>query len=212
MNTSANFEQTVSLAVWKQQRTATNNLLCGQINCYSNCQIDYKTNIPLDLRGFFGGSCRKCNHSLWNHHRCRSKWEKVIHMKVSVDQGMKEWEEAKDAKERTAILTTVREKVLRDLNQIISSATSELVQLVERYARLSLSGSFLAQVNSAVRLLELHYTGLGNKSVDQDQLQRVKVSLEHMKRKLTLLNTAKASAREERVEVGYRSSETSSGL
>jgi len=196
------FENTMTMAVWRQKHSPTTNMICGQVNCYSNCDIDYESNIPLDLKGFFGGLCNTCNHSLWNHHRCRSKWEKVSNMQVSVDQGMKEWEAAKDAKERTAIFAAVREKVLRDLNQIINSATGELIQLVERYGRLSLSGSFSAQVDSAVRLLEQHYTGLGNKSVDQDQLQRVKVSLDHMRRKLTLLNDAKASARKETVEVG----------
>jgi len=193
VNTSANFEQTVSLAVWKQQRTSTNNLLCGQINCYSNCQIDYKTNIPLDLRGFFGGSCRKCNHSLWNHHRCYSKWQKVIDTQVSIDQNMKtKWEAAKDGRERTAALVVASEKVLNDLDQVINRAINNLAQLVGRYSRLSLSGSFATQVSSTVRLLEQNYIALEGNGVGHDQLQRVKDSLDHMKRKLELLKNAKA--------------------
>ena len=114
---------------------------------------------------------------------------------------MKDWEAAKDCTERTAVLNSVREKVLRELNRIINSATTDLAQLVERYSRLSLSGSFVAQVNSAVRLLKQHYIALEKKGVDQDQLQRVKVSLDHMKRKLELLNNAKASTRKERVAI-----------
>ena len=114
---------------------------------------------------------------------------------------MKDWEAAKDSTERTAILKTVREKVLRELNQIINSATTDLAQLVERYSRLSLSGSFAAQVNSAVRLLKQHYIALEEKGLDQDQLQRVKVSLDHMQRKLELLNNTKASTRKERVAI-----------
>ena len=192
----------MTMAVWRQQYSSTTNMICGQVNCYSNCDIDYAPKIPLDLNGFFEGLCDICNHSIWNHHRCRAKWENVSMMQVSVDQGMKEWEAAKDGKERTAILAAVREKVQRDLNQITNSATSELIQLVERSARLSLSGGFSAQVESAVRLLEQHYTGLEKICVDQDQLQKVKVSLDHMKRKLALLNIAKAMARKEWVEVG----------
>ena len=116
---------------------------------------------------------------------------------------MKEWEAAKDGTERTAILNTVREKVLRELNQIIDVAANDLAQLVERYSRLSLSGSFVAQVNSAVRLLKQHYIALEKKGVDQDQLQRVKVSLDQMKRKLEFLNNAKATTRKDkdRVEI-----------
>jgi hypothetical protein len=197
MSASADFEKIVKRVVWRQTRTTTNNMLCGQINCYSNCRIDYKTNIPLDLRGFFGGSCRKCNHSLWNHHRCYSMWEQVIDNQVSVDLNMKEqWEAAKDGKEKAAAIVAASEKALIELNQVINRAITNLEQLVERYAHLSLSGSFAAQVNSAVRLLEQNYVALEGNSVGQDQLLRVKDSLDHMKRKLALLNNAKADGKE----------------
>ena len=176
-------------------------MICGLINCYSNCEIDYKSKIPLDLQGHFGGLCETCNHDLWHHHRCQYKWEKVTDTKVSVEKSMKEWEEAKDGAEKVAILEGIRDQALRDLNRIINTATNDLVQQVERYARLSLSGSFSAQVGSAVRLLEQSYTGLAQKSVGEDQLQKVKDSLIHMERKLELLNSARAKARVERVAI-----------
>ena len=176
-------------------------MICGEIDCYSNCDMDCESNIPLDLSGFFGGLCEKCNHNLWNHHRCRATWEQVHTTQVSVDQTMKDWEAAKDGTERAAILTTVQEKVLRELNQIINSATTDLAQLMERYSRLSLSGSFMAQVSSAVRLLKQHYIIMERKGVDQDQLQRVKVSLGHMERKLELLYSAKENTRKERMTI-----------
>jgi len=204
MNAICHFENTIKMTVWKQQHSSTVNMICGQANCYSNCHTDYKSNIPHDLNGFFGGLCDKCNHSLWNHHRCRAKWEQVTNTQASVDQSMKEWEAAKDGTEKTAILVAVREKVLHDLDQIINRATSDLAQQVERYAHLSLSGSFSAQVGSAVRLLEQNYIGLEKKGVSQDHLKRVKGSLDNMKRKLELLNNAKESARKERVEIGQR--------
>jgi hypothetical protein len=114
VDASTNFGQTVNLVVWKQERTSTNNLLCGQINCYSNCYIDYQTNIPLDLRGFFGRSCPECNHSLQNHHRCHAKWNKVVNMQVSFDPDMiKRWEAATDRMEKTVIMVVASEKVLK---------------------------------------------------------------------------------------------------
>ena len=181
------------MLVWKQKRTPTNNMLCGQMNCYSNCHVDYKTTIPLELRGFFGGACRKCNHSLWNHHRCYAKWVQVNDTQVLVDSNMKkQWEAAKDGKERTVAIVAASEKVLYDLDQVINRAINNLAQLVERYARLSLSGSFAAQVNSAVKLLEQNYLALEGRGVGPDQLQRVRESLDHMKRKLELLNNARA--------------------
>jgi hypothetical protein len=177
-------------------------MICGQSDCYSNCHIDYTSNIPHDLNGFFEGSCNKCNHSLWNHHRCRATWEQVPNTQEPVDQSMKEWDSAKDGTEKTAILLAKREKVLHDLDQIINGATNELARQVERYAHLSLSGSFSAQVGSAVRLLEQSYIALEGKDVGHDHLQRVKESLGSMRRKLDVLKIAKENARKERVEIG----------
>jgi hypothetical protein len=112
---------------------------------------------------------------------------------------------AKDGRGRKRCSIAFREKALRDLNQVINGATGDLAELVERYTRLSLSGSFSAQVGSAVRLLEQHCTALEKKGVDQDQLQKVKESLDHMKRKLELLNNAKEKARKQSVGIGHSS-------
>ena len=189
MKASANFEKTVNMVVWKQKRSSSNNILCRQMNCHSNCHINYKTNIRLGLRGVFGGSCRKCNHNLWNHHRCYATWEKANDTQVLVDRNMKEqWEEAKDVKENTAAIVAASKEMVSDLDQAINNAINSLAQLVERYARLSLSGSFAAPVSSTVRLLALEGKGVG-----PDQLQRVNESLDHMKRKLELLNNMRGN-------------------
>ena len=207
MNALANFEETVNKVVWKQRRTATNNMICGQPNCYSNCYKDYKTNIPLSLKGLFGRPCQLCNHSLWNHHRTRAMWEPIVDTHVSVDQNMKKrWEAARDGKEKAAALVEASRQVLRDLNNVISYATNNLEQLVERYADLSLSGNFSAQVDSAVRLLEQNYAVLEKKGVNEDQLQKVKRSLDHMKRKLALLTTSKENTQKESVGIGSQKS------
>ena len=188
MKVSADFEKTVNMVVWKQKHSSTNNMLCGQMNCYSNCHIDYKTSIPLDLRGFFGGSCHMCNHSLWNHHCCHAKWEQANDTRVLVDQNMKmQWEAAKDDKEKIAAIVAASEKVLCDLYQVINYAINDLAQLVGRYSRLSSLGSFAEQVNGTARLLEQNYLALRRKGVGPDQLRRVNESLDHMKRKLALL-------------------------
>ena len=191
------------MAVWKQQRSTTINMICGQVNCYSNCHIDYESNTPHDLNGFFEDLCNKCNHSLWDHHRCPSKWEQVRNTQAPIDQEMKEWKTAKDGTEKTAILVAVSEKVLRDLDQIISGATNALEKGVERYPLLPLSGSFSAQVGSAVKLLEQKYIVLEEKGVNKDHLQRVEESLSCMKRKLELVNASKEHTRKESIEIGY---------
>jgi hypothetical protein len=202
MNAFADFEKTTNMLVWQQKHTSTSNMICGQSGCYSNCRTDYKTDIPLDLKGFFGRQCDRCNHNLSHHHRSNSKWEQVLDKQVSVNQDMKKrWEAAKDEKEKAAALLAASNKVLNDLNQVVSRATTQLAQLAERYARLSLSGSFSAKVGSAVRLLEQHYRHLERKGISEDHLQKVKASLDYMKKKLEFLTTAKEKAQMDSVVV-----------
>jgi len=146
MNVICNIENTVTKAGWKLQESLTTNVVRGKANCYSNCHIDYKSNISLDLNGRFRGSCDKCNHDLWSHHRRRAIRVHVIDTQVLIDDNMKrKWESAKDGKEKIAVLVKLHAKVLDDLNQVINRTTSDLAQLVERYARLSLSGDLSAQ-------------------------------------------------------------------
>ena len=130
-----------------------------------------------------------------------------MNTQTSIDQSMKKWKAAKDGTEKTTILVAVREKVLHDLDQIIKGATNDLAQQVERYEYLSLSGSFSAQVSCAVGLLELRYIGMEKRGAGEHHLQRVKETLDNMKRKLdilNILNIASKNARRERVEIGHR--------
>ena len=181
------------MPVWKQRQSSTINMICCQTNCYSNCHLNYTSDIPHDLNGFFEGLglCDKCDHGLWNHHRCHAIWEQGTTTQAPVDQDMKEWDSTKDRTGKEAILVKVREKVLHSLDQITNDATNDLARQVERYARLSLTGSFSAQVDSAVKLLEQSYTGLLAKGIGQDHLQRVDESLANMRRKLKILQMAR---------------------
>jgi len=95
---------------------------------------------------------------------------------------MKEWDSANDGTEKTAILLAMREKVLKDLDQIIKGATSDLARQVERYAHLPLLERPMVQVGSAVRLLEQNYVGLEKKGVNQGHLQRIKKSMDNMRK------------------------------
>ena len=189
MNDFSHFESTITKAVWKQQCTYSNNLICGEIDCYSTCHIDYKFSISLVVKGLFGLLCSKCKHNLRNHHRCRAIWEGIIDKQVLVDENMKKkWEAAKDGKEKTEALIAGHEKVLNELNQVTERATNELAQLVEDHAQLALSGNFSAPVASAIRLLEENYVVLERKGIAGNRLRKEKESLDLLKRKLELLN------------------------
>jgi len=95
---------------------------------------------------------------------------------------MKEWDSANDGTENTATLLAMREKVPQDLDQIIEGATSDLARQVERNTHLPLLERPTVQVGSAVMLLEQNYLGLEKKDVSQRHLQRIKESMDNMRK------------------------------
>ena len=104
---------------------------------------------------------------------------------VLVDEDMKKkWDKAKDKKETIMTLTAINEMVLHEVNQAIDHAMSDLAQLVERFDSLSLAGSYSAQMRTAVRFLE----GMEKRTIEREKRENVKESLDHMKRRLELLN------------------------
>lgn len=100
----------------------------------------------------------------------------------------------KDEKEKTTALIAINEILLHNLNEAINRATNDLAQLMEEYGRFSLSGSFLEQLDSTIRLLEQRYTDMEESWAGEFHLQERKKSLDDVKRKLEFLNSAKEDA------------------
>ena len=110
------------------------------------------------------------------------------------DDRRKQWEAAKDEKERTDALLATSRSALDDLHRSIDEAMDELARLAEAYARLSLAGSFSAPLEKAIWLLEQRCKGMEEKGVSLELLAKIRGSLEHMKGKLDLLRKAKEKA------------------
>ena len=171
-------------------------MICDHISCYSNCNIDYKANIPSMLSSTFRGSCPTCKHSLRDHRSHYARWEKVTDIQVSVEHDMKKkWEMAKGAKAKREVFIAACRKARNDPQKVIIPVT-DLRWQVEQHESLSLAGSFAAQVSSAVELLELRYEALREKDVGPDQLKQVMTSLDRMKTRLAILNHAKGDRQE----------------
>ena len=104
---------------------------------------------------------------------------------MSVDDNMrKQWEAAKDEKERTDALCATSKSALEYLSRMIDEAMDELAQSGEEYACLALSGSFSAPLEKAIWLLEQRCKGMEEKGVDLELITKVRTSLEHMKWRL----------------------------
>ena len=131
-----------------------------------------------------------------------SNFEEIVDIPVSKQQSTyngktdrrvlvdvkKEWEAAKkDEKERIATFIAVNEMVLHDLDPAINRARNDLVQLMEQYDCLSLTGSFVAQIERAAWSLERESATIEEKRIWDPNLKKVKEDLDHMKKMLELL-------------------------
>ena len=112
------------------------------------------------------------------------------------DDRRKQWEAAKDEKERTDALLATSRSALDGLHRSIDEAMAELARLAEAYAGLSLSGSFSAPLEKAIWLLEQRCKGMEEKGVSLELLAKIRGSLEHMQERLDLLRKAKEKVRE----------------
>ena len=122
----------------------------------------------------------------------QSTTTRTIDGRVLVDEDMKKkWDKAKDGKEMSTTLIAINDMVLHELNQAINCAMGDLMQLMERYDGLSLAGSCSAEVRGVVRLLE----ALEKMDIRKDELEKVKESLGHMKRRLELLSIVEDEAK-----------------
>jgi len=122
-----------------------------------------------------------------------------VSKQVLVNEHMKKtWETAKDERGKTMALIAVNEMVLHDLEQTISRTTNNLASLVEQYTDLSLTGSFSVQMKGAVKFLEQKYIVMEKTGV---RLEKVKESLDQIKRKLELLDNPKENGQPESVGI-----------
>ena len=192
MRDFSKFEGILNALVWRQQPAQTLNYLCIASNCHSTCGVDHSVAGVFLLFPRQFSSCSTCNHPHLSHFHLYSTWEQTYGAQLSVDDNTRrQWEAAKDEKERTEALLATSRGALGDLSHIIDEAMDELARSAEEYASLSLSGSFSAPLEKAVWLLEQRCQGMEEKGVGLEQLTKVRSSLEHMKGRLDLLRKAR---------------------
>ena len=190
MNAFSNFEKKVTTPpVWRPERAPTFNYLCGKPNCYSTCYVDDNIVSALLLVQFQPLPCEKCHHSHSSHFHAFAKWVQKQESQMTVDDDMKKkWMAAKAKKEKIEALVAASERTLDDT---MDEGMDELVRAADEYAGLSLSGSFSGPLEKAIRLLELHYKSMEEQGVSRDQLDKMRGSVETMKKRLDLLRKAK---------------------
>ena len=200
MDAFSRFKTIIYASFWKQQPSSTLNYLCTTPNCYSTCDVRHPVPDDSPRRVL---SCSKCNHLHLSHFQLRSTWEQVYETQLSVDYCMimKQWDAAKDEKERTDALLAMSKGALEDLGRIIYEAMDELAPLAEGYVHLLLSGNPSMSLEKVIRLLEQHCKRMEETGVGLELLARIRIGLERMKERLDLLRKAEEKAEEEAREV-----------
>ena len=186
LSTLPNFTKTVVIARWEKRPANRDNYLCSEPGCHSTCDANP---FVAWFQRLFRGQCAKCAHPHRSHSHTHHEWVKVTGQETLVDEGMKkEWETAKAEKDSAEEIIATKEKALGELNRIIHNDMDELARLVDRYAGLSLSESFSAHVEKAIRL----YRDMEEKELNKGQSTG---SLDLMKKKLELLKQAEKRAK-----------------
>ena len=200
MEAFSKFKQIVNSPVWGKESTPTLNYLCGKPNCYTTCSVDDNIGSALLLWTVQPLDCDQCKHAHWSHFHSYSKWVKQQETQEMVDDDMKKkWEAARDEKEKNEALVAASESALDDLGFTIDKGMDELERLADEYAGLSLSGSFSGPLEKAIRLLEMHCKNMEEQGVSRDQLDKMRGSVEMMKKRLDLLKDAKEKRTKGRV-------------
>ena len=191
----AHFKRIMNALVWEQQPDSTRNYLCTTPNCYATCGMRHSVGRVLSLFPRQLASCSECGHLHLSHYHLYSKWVQVKRARVSVDDNMKkQWEAARDEKEKTEALVEACKGALNSLSLVMDEVMDEVAKLAAEYSRLSLSGSFSAHLEKAILLMELRCGTMARKGVGVEQLAKMQRSLVHLKGRLDLLKESETKA------------------
>ncbi|EDR10204.1 uncharacterized protein LACBIDRAFT_325891 [Laccaria bicolor S238N-H82] len=201
VNGTANFKSVINKKTWVFEDKPRHSTLCGHPQCYSNCHINCSVGFTLDpaklggCEAFSRSTCRKCHHSITEHHHYNSVWyeKSETHDYIDADAKRRHDEANKMLQTATVSIADVR-KVIESTGKEMAEATEQIGRLAAKYSELSLSGSFSGQVKKSVKLLETHLEGIRNTS-DQMSIDQMEASLAQLKEKLRVLEVAADAAR-----------------
>ncbi|KIJ66933.1 hypothetical protein HYDPIDRAFT_26350 [Hydnomerulius pinastri MD-312] len=203
------YQSTIKQQVYKQIDTPKHNTLCAVPKCYNNCHEQCQLDFSFDPKGLlncwaFSGSkglqgCRKCDHSYEHHHHYNVRWELREDTQITIDkEAKKKHDEAVSEKAQQELGMAQLKKTIASMDTALEEATAKVGQLVDEYAKLSLSGSFAGQVKKSVALLELNLETMRGNGTDEQTIKAVEKALARMKEKLALVEKAKQEARKNR--------------
>ncbi|CCM07038.1 uncharacterized protein FIBRA_09357 [Fibroporia radiculosa] len=197
----ATYQSTIMQNVYKQVDTPHHNTLCATPKCYHNCHKHCHLSFSLDPKGirnckaFKGGrveNCTGCEHPYTQHRHYNVMWELKEDEQITIDEdAKKKYDDAVEEKEKQEMGMAQLKKSIADMDMALAEAITKVGQLVEEYAKLSLSGNFAGQVEKSVSLLDLNLQTMRSNGTDIDTIKSVEKALKRMEEKLDLVKKAK---------------------
>ncbi|KAF8887987.1 hypothetical protein CPB85DRAFT_289458, partial [Mucidula mucida] len=198
MKTYQAYEKVISRPVWSQKETPRHNTLCTAPGCYSNCHEPCKLDFSLDPKAMYacgamkhGRMCEHCSHAPEQHRHFNSLWERKNEEQITVDEEARtQYTTAKSKKEQQELILEEMKTQCGKFSARIKDQTTEIGRLAEEYSKISLSGNMSAQVEKALRMLEMHQETMRGNGTDPETLSAMDMNLKMVRDKLDLLRKA----------------------
>ncbi|KAJ4477410.1 hypothetical protein J3R30DRAFT_217471 [Lentinula aciculospora] len=201
------YERIINTPFYQHQDTgAEHNTLCVAGNCYSNCHERCTVGFTMDREtlarmcasfeetpgvALLKRRCKDCGHLAEDHQHYRTKWVKTIKTDTIIDPDVKKrYDAAKTESENIADLMKTAQTEIEQLERDIVEFEKELTDLCEKYNKLSLSGSFIGYIASAISLLKIREKTLIQDGKDPEAADRMAQRIERLEKKRKVLEGA----------------------
>jgi hypothetical protein len=204
MKINEKFQTIMTKEVMAQKDTPKHNTICTVGGCYSNCHPDCELDFILDpkeigkrcsvFQNYGVEECYVCGHSSNDHRHYHSIWAAISEQEAVLDKRAKaQYDQAKEQAVTLEMQTQAIENALRQMNDDITNAEGQIGLLCTKFGECALSGSFAGHLNAAIRMLTLRYEGMKNSDADEASLRRMEQSIDHIQKKLAIVQRASGS-------------------
>ncbi|KAJ4000142.1 hypothetical protein F5050DRAFT_1804369 [Lentinula boryana] len=207
MAMNENYKKITMLQFHRMAETGSiHNVLCVAGNCHSNCVEHCSFPFTLDQETLAKSCscfeekpgvelrkrrCTVCDHLVEDHFLYRTRWVTDIREECSVDEDSKKsFETARTETERTTLIMEVTRKEIEILERDIDAFGAEIADSYEKYNKLSLSGSFIRHISSAIRMLEYTEVTMKSQGADAEALDKIAKSIKRLEQKVQVFEVA----------------------
>src|SRR6266550_5742899 len=198
----ANYKSVITFKDWVRVNTSMDNLLCSESNCYSNFHIGSSFRFSLKvvaevwLMGLSEATCSKCDHLYLAHYSTDLMWKLQDRHEERIDRmAERRYNEAKRNQDEQEGTIAYLEKSIKGIGEETNQYLASLGNLIESYDALSLSGSFLGQLQKSISVAEMKLEAMYNSSTDRESVGGLEERLKYMKQKFKVGEEADARAK-----------------